>query len=99
MISDSFETAAQVALAKHLGEVFLSAASGTVDGAVVVAPAAGFAVAAEEDADEPAAPAPSYDLSRLASQRNFPPENLAHRWHTGQRRRYYAINYLGEEMG
>ena len=47
-------------------------------GAIVVAPAAGFAVAAEEDAHQPSVPSPPHDLSRLTSQRNFLPKI----WHT-----------------
>jgi len=50
-----------------------------VYGAAEVAPAAGLAIAAEEDADEPAVSATSYDLSRLASQTQLLSRKI---WHT-----------------
>ena len=74
----SFEPAAQVAFAQHFRQVFLGAARSAVDRAIVVAPLPGFALAAEEDADEPAVPPASHDLSRLASQRTSLPKI----WHT-----------------
>jgi hypothetical protein len=61
------DPAAYVTFAQHLGQVFLGATRGAVDSAVVLAPLPGLALAAEEDADEPAAPAAGYDLSDVQS--------------------------------
>jgi len=74
----SLETTAEVAFAQHFGQVLLGAASGAVDGAVVIPPPAGFAVAAEEDADKPAAPAAADDLSDATRQ-----ERSSESWNTG----------------
>jgi hypothetical protein len=51
---------------------------GTVHGAAEVASAAGFPVAANEDAYQPSAPSPPHDLSRLTSQA----DSLPKIWHT-----------------
>lgn len=67
-------------------------------GAAKVLPSPGFAVAAEEYANQPPAWIPPYDLSCLTSQRNSLPKSgtpLAH-WH---QRGYCNCNHLGEEMG
>src|SRR5437879_3385029 len=61
---------AHVAFLQQLGQVFLGSSSRAGDGAVVVAPFAGLAVAAEEDAHEPPVPPASHNLSRLANQRS-----------------------------
>ena len=77
----SFKTATQIALAQHPCEKFLGAACSPMDGTVVVASRPGIAVAAEEDADEPEAPARADDLSNATSQRNSLPKSgtrLAH---------------------
>ena len=68
-----------------------------MDGAVVVPAPSGFAIAAKKDSDEPALTTTTHDLSETTRQ-NAPPKfgtPLAH-W---RRRRYCAINYLGEELG
>ena len=74
----SLETAAKVAFAQHLGQILLGAPGGAVDGAVVVAPPVGLAVAAEEDTDKPALAAASYDLSETTRQKRS-----SETWHTG----------------
>jgi hypothetical protein len=79
---DSLHPSAQIPFSQHLIKEGLSLPDGTVHRAIEVAPFAGSLVATEEYADEPAVPTTADDLSRFASQRNFPPENLAHRWHT-----------------
>ena len=68
---------AHVAFPQQLGQVFLGPSSRAVDGAVVVAPFAGLAVAAEEDAHEPPVPpAPQFVPSCE------PTQFLSKIWHT-----------------
>jgi len=86
---------AHVAFPQQLGQVFLGSSSRAVDGAVVVAPFAGLAVAAEEDAHEPPVPPASHNLSHLANQRSSSRKSgtrLAHWW----RPRTLAISYSCE---
>jgi len=76
--------AAEVAITQHLIKVGLGMPGGAMDHAAVVAPFAGFAVATEEDAHQPAVPTAAYDLPGFSGQtRNPLPEKsgtlLAHR--------------------
>lgn len=67
-----------------------------MDGAVVVAPLPGVALAAEEDANEPALPATADDLSETTRQRSSETGTpVAHCWPAD----YSRFNYLGEERG
>ena len=70
-------------LAQYLIKVGLGMPDRTVDHTAVVAPFAGFVVAAEVHAHQPPVPSPSHDLSRLTRQTQILPKNLAHHWHTG----------------
>ena len=68
-----------------------------MDGAVVLPAPTRLAIAAEEDAEEPALPTTADDLSHATSQ-TLPPKTgtpAAHCW----RASYSEINCLGEEMG
>ena len=70
-----------------------------MDGAVVVAPPAGFAVAAEEDADQPATAVPVPQFVPSYEPNETPPEKsgtLLARW---RRRGCCNGNHLGEELG
>jgi hypothetical protein len=67
-----------------------------VDGAIVVPAPAGFAIAAEKDADEPALPATADDLSETTG--NISSESGTQPAHCG-RASYCEINCLGEELG
>jgi|SRR5271156_6725966 len=79
----AFYVAAEIMLAQHLIKVGLGVADGAADNPAVVAAFAGFAVATEEDAHQPAVPAATHDLSGFPGQTHILPKNLAHHWHTG----------------
>ena len=54
-------------------------ADGAADNTAVVAPFAGFAVAAEEDAHQPAVPPATHDLPGFSGQTQPPSRKI---WHT-----------------
>ena len=75
--------AAKVAIPQHLIKEGLGMSDGAVNHTAVVAPFAGFVVAAEEDAHEPPVPPTTHDLSGFSGQTRLLPEKsgtpLAHR--------------------
>jgi hypothetical protein len=66
-------------LAQHLIKVVLGIPDWTANSAIVVAPFAGLAFAAEEDAHQPPVPPTTDDLSGFSRQNHILPLKI---WHT-----------------